>query len=434
MNLVRFSIAAALPLGLVGLACSAASDPTTPGMGVGGASSGGETATGSVGNAATGSTPATGSQPGTGSTGATGTGGRPVVVTPGSYALPPPDQCINDYYVENCVQGDASTACGGVCTPPSAGHNEGKTGEWGYACPRFMLFSDEMNQATLDDAKTYGWSDGSSSPFHYAVAGHDFNPEIDTAGKSVCCQCYQIVIAGASSQWDGAVIRDGVQQVPTPPPLIVQTFNTGATTTSFDIYLAGGGVGAFNACYDPTSGGPALYSGYPTIGQTSDGGVKAVGNPGSGTPCKDAQNIASTATLSSPGCLDWVAGHCNQITHTQDWITQASRRSCIDSNKVETLYHLNWEVYVKRVACPAGLTQVTGCKIIEDQPPVDPTITTAAAAQAAGFKTGFHLTSMQDCAKPTCAAKDKVTQEGHTADGNYNSFYTCDQNGTPWTE
>lgn len=424
-----------LPLGLVGGGCSAGNSPGTPGVGAGATGNvSGTSGTGNTGNGtSTGAVSGTGGGPGTGATAGAGAGG-PLVVTPGSYALPPPDQCINSYYVPNCTPGDASTACGGNCTPPSAGHDEGKPGDWGYACPRVMLFSDEMMQATLDDAKAYGWSDGTSSPFTYAVAGHDFNAEIDTEGKSVCCQCYQIVIVGASPEWDGAVLNNGVLQVTPPKPMIVQTFNTGATSQSFDLYLAAGGVGAFNACYQPTTGGPPLYTSYPTIGQAFDGGVKPAGNPGNGTACKDQYNIVSDATLSSAGCTQWVQDNCNQITSSQDWITQASRRSCITANSADTFYHLNWEISVKRVACPVGLTQVTGCKLLESQPAVDPTITTAAAAQAAGFKTGFHLTSMQDCAKPTCAAKDKVTGEGQTADGNYNSFYTCDVNGAPWTE
>ena len=48
--------------------------------------------------------------------------------------------------------------------------------------------------------------------------------------------------------------------------------------------------------------------------------------------------------------------------------------------------------------------------------------------------TGIHTTTMQDCAKPTCAAQDHTIKTGHTADGLYNSFYTCDANGVPFTE
>lgn len=449
MPLSRF--ARIVPFLALVAACSAKGDPVTlPGSGVGGADNVGG---GASGGAVTGGTGVgggvTGGEPGMGGTGVEGTGGAgngagngpvpgaggdPPVVTPGSYALPPPDQCINTYYVDGCTPGDAGSTCGGWCTPPSAGTEEGKPGEWGYACPRFMMLSDEMNQAASDDASTYGWSADGTSPFNYAVAGHDFNGAIDSEGKSVCCQCYQLVPYGPAGENQILENGSGALMVPPPKPLIVQVFNTGATTESFDIYLGVGGVGAVNACMDPTRGGPAMYSAYPSIGQPNDGGVKAAGNPGNGTACKNQYSLVTAETLGSSGCVSWVEEHCGQVVHDQDWITQVTRRSCIETNQPNSLYKLNWEVYVKRVACPVGLTQVTGCKIVEDQPPVDPTVTTPAAAQSAGFQTGFHTTSMQDCAKPSCAARDWVTSKGHTTDGHYNSFYTCNRDGVPWTE
>lgn len=363
-----------------------------------------------------------------GSGGNDGSGGHPPV-SPGSYALPPPDQCINRYFVEGCEPDNPASACGGMCTPPSAGHNEGKPGEWGYACPRFLWASDEMRQAALDDAETYGWSE----PFEYAVAGHDHDGgTLDTQGKSVCCQCYQLVPYAPHEE--NQVMDGGVLQVPLPKPLVVQVFNTGATTTSFDLMIGAGGIGAVNACMEPTGGGPAFYSSYPSVGQPWSGGVKAAGSPGDGTSCKNQNSLVSTATLSSSGCTQWVENNCNQIVHEQSWITEATRRSCIESNRPESLYHLNWAVYAKRVKCPAGLTQVTGCKLVEDLPEVDPNVRTPQQAQAAGFVSGYHTTTMQDCAKPTCAATDRVTGEGHTTEGLYNSFYTCNQQGVPWTE
>lgn len=296
-----------------------------------------------------------------------------------------------------------------------------------------MWASGEMRQAALDDASTYGWSDDGPAPFEYAVAGHDNDGGVlDSAGKSVCCQCYQLVPYGPHEE--NQILDGGVLQVPLPKPLVVQVFNTGATTTSFDLFLGAGGIGAVNACMDPTGGGPAFYSSYSSVGQPWSGGVKAAGSPGDGTACKNEHNLVSTASLSSAGCTQWVEDSCNQITHEQSWITEATRRSCIESNRPESLYHLNWAVYAKRVACPAGLTQVTGCKIVEDLPEVDPNVRTPEQALAAGFVQGYHTTTMPDCAKPTCAATDKVTGEGHTADGLYNSFYTCNQQGVPWTE
>ena len=168
-----------------------------------------------------------------------GTGGGNAVAT-GSYALPPPDHCTNQYYVEGCIRGDASSECGGVCEPPSAGHNEGKTGEPGYICPRFMLFADEMRQAALDDAATYGWASDGTSPFEYAVVGHDNDSAVldDPAGASVCCQCYQLIPYLPD---EAQVIENGASAVPLPKPLIVQAFNTGAKEkrSGISLYISG---------------------------------------------------------------------------------------------------------------------------------------------------------------------------------------------------
>ena len=88
-----------------------------------------------------------------------GTGGstmRPPVA-PGSYALGAPDQCKNQFYVAGCEDGKTTSTCGGVCTSRNA-CEDGKTGDPGFACPRYLLFADEMAQAAKDDAQYYNWS------------------------------------------------------------------------------------------------------------------------------------------------------------------------------------------------------------------------------------------------------------------------------------
>lgn len=410
----------------------------------GGASSGADGGSSVGAGNGTGASDGGGQDGGGQGSGGEGGGGGPVVITPGSYALPPPDQCINKYNTqdEGCVPGDASSACDGLCTPPSAGHAEGKPGELGYMCPRNMLYSGEMTQAALDDAQTYGWGEGSDSPFTYAVVGHDNDGGVldGPNGQSVCCQCYQLIPYMPEQQV--TVNGEGAEpSVPLPKPLVVQAFNTGATPDSFDIYMGAGGTGAVKGCFDEPNGAP-FYSDYPTdIGQDFGGGVKAVGNPsnvlpGGGSPCKTEHGLVTTDTLSSTACQDWVTTGCNRIVHTQSHITDAARKSCIQSNQPDELYHLNWEVYAKRVACPAAITQVTGCKLVEDLPAPDPAIT-AETALANGFVEGYHTTTMEDCAKPTCAARDWVTGSNagtpHTVDGDYNSFYACNADGVPWT-
>jgi hypothetical protein len=355
-------------------------------------------------------------------------------VLPGSYELPAPDHCKNQYYVDGCIPGDPNSECGGLCTPPSAGHNEGKAGEPGYMCPRNILFSDELEQAALDDAAANGWLVDGEAPFNYAVVGHDNDGGIldEPDGRSVCCQCYQLIPYLPD---EAQVIQDGKSAVPLPKPLIVQAFNTGATAHSFDIFVGAGGIGAVNACMGPAQGFEPFYKGYPEVGQRWDGGVKPAGNPGNGTACKTATSMVTEATLSSPGCTSWVESNCNKIVHEQSWITDSTRRSCIQSNKTESFYHLNWKVYAKRVQCPEALTKVTGCRLKENKPAAITNILTPdAASRDSSFKTGYITTTMQDCAKPTCAATDHVAGSGHAIEGQYESFYTCDKQGRPWTE
>jgi hypothetical protein len=322
-----------------------------------------------------------------------------------------------------------------VCTSRNA-CEDGKTGEPGFACPRYILFSDEMAQAAKDDAASHGWSTSGDSPFEYAVVGHDTDSDpngVDDAGKSPCCQCYQLIPYEPEQQ-----VKDQTSMQPTVPlprPMIVQAFNTGATTKTFDVYLGHGGLGAQNAC-SPDSA-PNQFTTYPMDGQPNGGGIKAVGEWGNNSACKDQYNLVTAATLSSAECQSKIAAACNQIESATSSITEVTRKSCIDSNKAESLYHMNWKVYAKRVKCPAALTQVTGCKLVEDLPEPDANVLTPSAAQAdSSFKTGYSTTTMQDCCKPSCAWADKVTgtEGGHTAEGNYNSFYTCDLGGTPLTQ
>ena len=127
-------------------------------------------------------------------------------------------------------------------------------------------------------------------------------------------------------------------------------------------------------------------------------------------------------------------------------IAQETIRSCVESNGVEANdagvipgnYHINWYFWAKRVECPTHLTEVTGCKLqSQGLPQPDPSITTVAQAKTAGFsqtasdKNLFNTTQMQDCCMPSCAWSNNVS--GKTENG-YNSFYSCNVNGVPWTQ
>lgn len=353
-----------------------------------------------------------------------------------SYYLPPPDPCYNQFYAEGCIKGDPESACGGNCTvanscsPPEDASKADlpKT----FICPRFMLFSTEMLQAARDDAAMYGWENDGESPFNYGVVGHD--PDIGGVddGPSSCCQCYQIVYVNPEPS------SPKPPELPYPKPLIVQSFNTAASgPKGFDVFMGAGGYGAFNSCYDDPDFGNTtnfdefMYDEYPYQNPGS-GGISFLRYPeciGGWPPTVEA--------LQSSACQDKIKEMCDQaLVNASQQVTEDTRRSCIEGNKVASLYHQNWEVMVKRVRCPDNLTRVTGCRLIEDHLPLPhPEVQTPDDARANGtFREGYHTTTMQDCCKPTCAWADWVVGYDLPVDGEWNSFYSCDKNGVPITK
>jgi len=373
-----------------------------------------------------------------------GSGG--LVVGPGTYALPPPSQCHNqdDYQAEGCIPGDSSTLCGGKCNVINA-CSENETIKPGadttFICPRFMLFSAEMMQAAIDDG---------NGDFNYAIVGHDVDRGgIDDQDDSTCCQCYQLVYAWPSPQNErqGQVNPDNpdppASALNLPKPLIVQSFNTGATPYTFDVYMAAGGLGAHNACAivagSTSTSGLYMYTSYPEKGQPSQGGVKAVSLY---PDCKTDLQWVTTESLSSETCQAEVAADCQQIQSSIPGLTEQSQNSCIETNSPDSPYHANWSVYAMKVECPQHLTEVTGCRLApQGLPEVDRTALTAQQAAAnpsfwAQSSAGqmYETTTMEDCCRPTCASSDNIQGRGLVADGLYNAFYSCDVNGVPLTE
>jgi hypothetical protein len=405
--------------------------PDSGGGGSGGASSGGgsgATSSGGItpsgGTSSGGTTPSGGTSSGGASAGAAGS--ADAGEGPDGYALPPPNECSNRFAVQGCVAGDPTSPCAGQCSNdngPTA-KNACESGKPGvpvqYACPRHMLFSTEMNQAVLDD--------GYEGAFHYAIVGHDPDPSnLDAGLPNSCCQCYQLVF-DVPTYLTASVL--------TPPlPLIVQSANTAASgALGFDVFMGAGGLGAFNGCNADlglaSSQGYSMYSSYPRIGQPSSGGVK----PGpDSVNCTDEHNNLTDALIDAPSCQEKIEAACNEIAADAPGVEADTRRSCIQSNQAATYYHENWNVYAKRVACPTHLMEVTGCKLPPEPalPAADPSVLTAAQAAAAGFSSGYHTTTMQDCCMPTCAWSNNVQVD--TVDG-YSSFYSCLEDGTPVTE
>lgn len=401
------------------------------------ASAGGSTGThpeegGSEATGGTESVLSSSSRRGSGGTKASSIGGTSSAASSSSlkYALPPPSPCSNQFSVQGCIKGDSSSVCGGKCANdygPTA-RNACESGKEGvpvqFACPRHILFSDEMMQAVKDD--------GYDGKFNYAVVGHDPDTtNLDQGLSDSCCQCYQLVFDAPRYLTNSTI---------TPPkPLVVQSFNTQASgATGFDVYMGAGGLGVFNACSDTLSvgskNGAYLFSAYPDEGQAFNGGVK----PGPDSLKCDSNGDLSDDLIGAASCQSKVTAACNEITSSHEAVQNASRKSCIQSNQADSYYHENWKVYAKRVACPAHLTEVTGCKLATQSGVIapDPNVQTAAQAAKAGFSNTlnnepYHTTTMQDCCMPTCAWSNNV--RAATANG-YNSFYSCLADGTPVTQ
>lgn len=355
-----------------------------------------------------------------------------------NYKIDPPDSCNSQFYPDGCVPGNASSTCGGVCQARNACENDpSKTGPIGYVCSRYMLFSPEMEQAAKDDAQANSWA----NPFNYAVAGHDVDSgglDTNMVGTEACCECYQLVFDQPNSEYSSP---------PPPKPLIVQVFNTAAGGgMNFDVFMGIGGFGAYNACIkDPNNTqGPQnfLYNAFPMDGEPGNGGIKIVNIDA----CKDQSQYgkATPTSIASSTCQSTVADRCNvALSNGSVELTNTTRTSCIDSNKLDSLYHQNWKVYAKRVSCPDNLTRVTGCKLAPEAglPTPNPNVTTAAQAAAdSSFKANYTTTTMQDCCKPTCAWANHVAGGGGGNIANkksvspWTSFYSCDQNDAPITQ
>jgi len=435
--------------GLGGLAGAGGSAGTGALAGNGGGAIGGTTSAGGSAGSSAAAGGAAGLSAGSSAGGAPGgmAGSAGMPTGPGTYALPPPSACHNQDYIdqqEGCVDGDASSVCGGKCNTINAcleSTSDKPHADVTFICPRFMLFSDAMLAAASDDG---------NDAFNYAVVGHDVDRGgIDGDATSTCCQCYELVYAYPSPSNERQVLADPdhpdppVSAIPLPKPLIVQSFNTAATPTTFDIYMAAGGLGANNACapnlQPPSRSGKYLYTAYPADGQPSQGGVKPVSLY---SECKTDLQWVTEESLSSTPCQDRIAQACDTLASDIPGLGEQAQRSCLKSNAPDSDYHLNWSVYAMKIECPAHLTEVTGCRLApQGLPEADRSVgTTGAPPSNPAFRTQstagrpYETTTMEDCCRPSCASKDWVGGRGLPADPQYDAFYSCDAQGVPFTE
>jgi hypothetical protein len=398
--------------GGTGGAGAAGAGGSVAGRGGTGATGGG---TGGTGGSGTGGTAGAGGRGGTGGGSGTGGGAGTGTGTGGTGGASGSGTCTDG--MQNGTE--TGVDCGGSCAAcpnykigngPSTGDTVASGCNSGTAaafmCVRDLLYSPEFKAAEADD-----FASPTNPQFVYGVAGHDKDGSgIDSsaAGGNACCQCYQLVFT---------TTRDNVSGLATPKPMIVQAFNTGAGGgKNFDIYMGSGGEGANSA------GCSRQYTAYPTIGQTGNGGIRAL----TVSQCAGSMGMVSAASVSASACQSAIGADCAMITASNASVQSATQDSCVESNQPQNLYHLNWNVMAKRIECPANLTRVTGCKLnSQGLPAADPTAVDMNSAQSKGFTSGYTTTTMQDCCRPTCAYKGNVTG----ADSTYKQYYTCDASG-----
>ncbi len=378
------------------------------GTGTGGATGGAAgSGTGGAAGAGTG-----GAKGGTGGTATGGAAGGGAAGAPGTGGATTPGTCSDNMQNQN----ETGVDCGGSCPAcpnykingPATGDTVGSgcNGGPAFMCARDMVFSPEFKVAETDD-----FMSPQNPQFVYGVVGHDKDTGgIDTeSGGNACCQCYQLIFTSP---------RDNVSGVATPKPMIVQAFNTGAGGgKNFDIFMGSGGEGA------NTAGCNAQYTSYPSIGQPNNGGIRAL----TVSQCA-SNNMYTSSSIATMSCQDAIASDCTMIKANNASVQSATQISCEETNQVQNLYHLNWNVLAKRIECPANLTRVTGCKLnSQGLPTADPTAVDMNSSNGKGFSSGYTTTTMQDCCRPTCAYKGNVSG----ADGTYKQYYTCDSSGNP---
>ncbi len=233
--------------------------------------------------------------------GAVGAGGAAGSTSPGSYALNPPKQCDNQFFVSGCQNGVASSSCGGVCSAANACEDisQKPKADVGFLCPRFALESSEMAQAADRRLRRL-------AAVQLRHGGHDVDQNgLDGTAKSTCCQCYQLVYSlpenEARVNGNGASAiaiprpghRPGVQHLRRRRPELRRLHGRREASASFNACDP-----AFSSMKSPS--GLYLYSSFPEQGEPGSGGVNAATQLAG---CKTTENLVTAATLSSATCV-----------------------------------------------------------------------------------------------------------------------------------
>ena len=250
-----------------------------------------------------------------------------------------------------------------------------------HQCNMQSLGSKEMVLAAEQFIKSNNLKDD----YVFGIVGHDWDDVVDgdptdyngpdpyCGGKTLCmttcCNTYEIAfppyfLQGATAEptKDYRSIYWGGKNV------VTQAFNTAAGgAKNFDIYMPGGGFGAFNGCYNspplpsdveeisnPRTSpyeNSTMFSKYPMFGQPGEGGLRGGTKPG-----PDVLENGEPAAVDK----DTAEARC-QIFRDPD-----GNQDCDWFNACmwvwENNYHFNgMGILVRRVQTPKELQYVTGC-------------------------------------------------------------------------
>lgn len=294
----------------------------------------------------------------------------------------------------------------GPFTPSAAANGPSDAVEYAFSCPHMCLLSDDMVLAAASDGFAL-------ANVLYAVAGGPSDAD--------CGVCYAVQILDAERQW-----RDDF------PILVVMVINSGGDVMAgqLDVMIGAGGAGYFDACHRDCAtktcpGGAChdyLYEGtfdawndaeYSDPHDCSNGGMKWL-REANGTILHEK----CEALVGKPDRAAW---------KLKDYILVDS---CVRTN--QELLHQNFVSCRRtRVACPPGLVRITGLRRRDDaafpdittSTSIDPSVLTEVI-QGSRSEGHFALTTMQDCAVPSCSWAGKVD-----ADPMYKRVDRCDRGG-----
>lgn len=319
--------------------------------------------------------------------------------------------------------------------------------------------ADTLSAISADQPNGAGWMNpalmlGTSVMQAAASAdGYSGTYAVVTIDALRCGQCVEVTPNDPDNIFPNAV------------PIIAQIFNSVAA--SIDVYMAGGGLGAYNGCaaVDGYEAPPRpFYQKYPnaansdfvsyleSIGYTDtqyiDADLAEAGGIRGGATYADCVAAGGTMDSCAPegnGCsVD--GGMCLQDSDIcsslfeghSDLTTNYAVESC--KYAFEHDMHWNRNVTVELVACPASLTALTGLI-----PEAEDGNWEFVVGDTCTSPSCYQTTTMEDCSLPTCSRSSNTRGSATDANGvtydnayntwkqGYNAVFGANLLGTPYT-